>query len=317
MRAGISGQSTLKTIAKSAAAAFALALSAAAGGTRFAGPADAGLMAEPREREASGLAPSRLADGVFWTHNDSRADPVAFAVDARGRRRGSVRLADVKPEDWEDVASFELDGRAWLLIADCGDNFANRPSAVLHVLTEPEPSALAAGRVLARAPEYSIHFVYEDGPRDCEAVAVDPAERAVWLLTKRDVPARLYRLPLAAAGARQPAVARFAGPAAGIVYDTDSLRRRLVPARGAVGGWPTALDFSPDGSLAVVLTLTGPALFPRAPGESWAAALARPPTLLAEHHLPQAEAACFSRDGRSLYVCSELTLRWLRYDRRD
>ena len=31
--------------------------------------------------------------------------------------------------------------------------------------------------------------------------------------------------------------------------------------------------------------------------------------------LPQAEAACFSRDGRSIYVCSEQTRRWMRYDR--
>lgn len=290
-----------------------LALAAPAA-PKFSGPHDAGLMAEPREREASGLAPSRLMDDLFWTHNDSGTAPVLHAVDRAGRARGRMRLQGVKAEDWEDVGSFELDGRSWLLVADCGDNFNSRPRGILHVIPEPE----LAGDLLTElvlAPAYSIPFLFEDGARDCEAVAVDPVERTVWLLTKRDEPARLYRLPLAAATPREPAVARFAGSVPALADPHPSLRRRLLPSALTMGRWPTALDFSPDGRLALVLTLEGIVLFPRAPDESWAEALARVPVRLARHTLPQAEAACFSADGRSIFVSSEQTRRWMRYDR--
>jgi hypothetical protein len=314
MRAGISGQSTLKTTAKSAALGLVLALSALGAPPAFEGPHDAGLMAEPRQREASGLAPSRRTDGVFWTHNDSGNEPVAFAIDTDGRARGRVRLVGTKVEDWEDLASFELDGKPWLLVADCGDNFTNRPRGVLHVLAEPDPAALAGAADLAVAPAYSVHFIFEDGPRDCEAVAVDAADRAVWLLSKRDDPARLYRLPLAAAPAETPAVARFVGTVAGLANPTPSLRQRLMPSAFTMGRWPTALGFSPDRSCALVLTYAGVLVYAREPDETWADALARPPRRLAPHTLPQAEAACFSRDGRSLYVCSEQTRRWMRSD---
>jgi hypothetical protein len=76
------------------------------------------------------------------------------------------------------------------------------------------------------------------------------------------------------------------------------------------------MDFAPDRSAALVLTYGEPLLFPRAADESWAAALARPPIRLAPHRLPQGEAACFSADGRAVYVASELVSDLLRYDRR-
>ncbi|MBI3884326.1 MAG: hypothetical protein HY302_01140 [Opitutae bacterium] len=283
---------------------------------RFAGPFDAGLMAEPRKREASGLAASHRPDGVVWTHHDSGGDPVLFALNsADGSSRGAVRLLGGANTDWEDMASFVLEGRPWLLAADVGDNAAVRRDLALHLVREPDPATLAPGRETALRPDYSIHFRYEDGPRDCEAVAVDPVERAVYLLSKRDGPPRLYRLPLAAAGAAQPAVARIVGTVTHLP-EPNFLQRQISAPTGKFRRLPCALDFSPDGRLAVVLTYGDVLLFPRAAGESWAAALAKEPVRLAGHRLPQAEGACFSRDGRSIFVCSEKTMKLLRYDRR-
>ena len=45
-------------------------------------------------------------------------------------------------------------------------------------------------------------------------------------------------------------------------------------------------------------------------------ALAREPVRLAAHDLPQAEAACFSPDGKRIFVASESSRKLLRYDRR-
>ena len=57
-------------------------------------------------------------------------------------------------------------------------------------------------------------------------------------------------------------------------------------------------------------------LFSRSPGEAWADTLAHAPVRLASHHLEQAEAGCFSSDGKQIYVASEGARALLRYDRR-
>ena len=278
-------------------------------------PVTAARLAEPSNREASGLAASRRSPDLLWTHNDSGGEPVLFALDATtGALRGKVRLAGVTNTDWEDVAAFELDGRAWLLVADTGDNLAGRPGVGVHVIEEPDPATLDPARELPVLPAYSIPFIYEDGPRDCEAVAVDPSGRAVWLLTKRDVPARLYRLPLRGASREQPAAARLMGRLPQL-RRPDALQRLVQAPLGAMIGMPTAMDFAPDGTAAAVLLYGELLLFPRRPEETWAEALAGKPVRLAPHGFPQAEAVAFSTDGRHLFVCSEIDDRLLRYDR--
>lgn len=272
-------------------------------------------MAEPQNREASGLAASHRSPNLLWTHNDSGGEPVLFALESgSGALRGRLRLAGVTNYDWEDITSFTLDGRHWLLIADTGDNFAQRGGGVvLHVVEEPAATALSPDRELTASPAYSIHFIFEHGARDCEAVAVDPRERAVWLLTKRDVPARLYRLPLQAAPAEQPAAARFMANVTHLRQPT-ALQRLVESPNSAMRGMPTAMDFSPDGSAAVVLIYGDLLLFKRQPGETWTEALAREPVELPGHPFPQAEAVAFSADGRSIHLCSEKDDRLLRYD---
>ena len=78
----------------------------------------------------------------------------------------------------------------------------------------------------------------------------------------------------------------------------------------------TGMDFAADGSAAVVLTYGGVLLFPRRAGEPWADALAHAPLRLSPHNLEQAEAACFSPDGKQIYVAGEGARSLVRYDRR-
>lgn len=309
----------LKTTPKSARAALALLLAvhlaAADRAPEFGAPVEAGRMAEPRNEETSGLAISHRTPGLFWTHNDSGGEPVLFALNADGSLRGKVRVDGATNYDWEETASFELDGKAWLIAADIGDNYAMRKSCVLHVLAEPDAAQLAPDRELLLRPEYSIHFIYEDGARDAESLAVDVKERMVYVLSKRESTPRLYRLPLAAAPEKIPAAARFLGLVPHLPQPSSLQRSIQTPTQGFLG-WPTAMDFSSDGTLAHVLVYRQPLLFPRVAGETWAQALAREPVKLAPHGLPQAEAACFSADDRALYVASEKTPVLLRYDRR-
>ncbi len=315
----ISALHLLKTTSKSALVALlwlpAALPGAAAGTPAYVGPVEAGQLAEPQNQETSGLAVSHRTPGLLWTHNDSGGDPVLFALNADGSLRGKVRVEGVTNLDWEEMTSFELDGKPWLLIADIGDNYAVRPKCVLHLLPEPEAALLAPDKELGLRPEYSINFIYEDGARDAEALAVDTKERAIYILSKRDDTPRLYRLPLAAAPATQPATARFLGLVPHLPQPTILQRNVRIPTQGFLG-WPTAMGFSHDGTLALVLVYGEPLLFPRPDGETWAHALAREPIKLSRHQLPQAEAACFAPDDRAIFVGSEKTMQLLRYDRK-
>ena len=312
----------LKTTPKSARAAAlgllaGLAAFAAepAAAPAFTGPVSAGRLTEPKNEEASGVTASRRTPGLLWTHNDSGGDPILFAFDATGSLRGKLRVDGVRNFDWEDVASFELDGQAWLVAADIGDNYAMRPAGCsLHFLLEPDATALAPDRELVVPPTYTINFTYEDGTRDVESVAIDPQERAIYLLSKREAVPRLYRLPLGPVPAGQTLVAKFIGLVPHLPQPSALQRNIRLPTQGFLG-WPTAMDFSADGTLALVLVYEQPLLFPRAVGESWADALAREPIKLTPHQLAQAEGACFTPDGRTIFVVSEKTMEFLRYDR--
>ena len=311
---GLSGASPLKTTAKSALAGALLLLLAGCQsppdpGAPFAGPVTVGRLAQPANGEASGLGASRRFPGLLWIHADSGAAPELHLLAADGSARGTVRLAGVPNTDWEDAAAFAWQGGAWLVVADVGDNNAVRPSVFLHFLREPDPAA-TSGPV---APEFTLEVTYEDGPRDCESVAVDPVEGAVYLLSKREPVPRLYRLPLAPASG--PVVARRVGEVPHLPQPTELQRAVRMPT-GAYRANPCAMDFAPDGSGAVVLTYGDTLYFPRQAGESWAAALARPPVVLDGHGLPQAEAVAFTADGRGILVCSERRPTLLRYGRR-
>ena len=278
----------------------------------FSDPTEVGRLAEPHNLEQSGLAVSRRTPDLLWTHNDSGGQPILFALNLDGTLRGTVRVAGVQNRDWEEVTTFELDGQAWVVAAEIGDNHAQYARSMLHVLADPDPAKLDPAQPLVLRPDYTIHFTYEDGPRDCEALAVDTQERVVYLLSKRDHPTRLYRLPLAAAPAENAAVARFVGNVWDFPQPDGMQRMSPLPAIG-LSGLPTAMNFLPDGSGALVLTYGGLYLFPRTPGESWADVLAREPKLLPMFALPQAEAIAVTADGRSIYLCSERTPQLLRY----
>lgn len=278
----------------------------------FVGPLTAVTIDGPPRKETSGLALSRRTPGIVWTHDDSKGSPQLFADDlGTGKRRGALRVAGFSNEDWEDLAAYEQHGRAWLVIGDVGDNDARRKTVRLHVLEEPAAERLRPDDAVEVVPAYTLRLRYPDGPRDCEGIAVDPGEGAVYLLTKREKTPRLYRVPLGDAGDRV-VEAQFVTEVPGVAGGPrpDSLLKRLAGPRF---NWPTGLDFAPNGRAAVVLTYGEPLVFPRAAGEAWSTAFQRAPVRLGFHGFPQAEAVGFSPDGRTIYVASEDTNALLRY----
>ena len=293
---------------------FATASSAVAQAD-FSGPVVVGQLAAPPGKETSGIAASRRSPDLLWTHDDSGGAAMLYAVSTTGALRGRLQIRGEKNHDWEDLAAATLDGQPWIVIADTGDNEAKRKHVSLFFMAEPDPATLTPDGQLAARPAHVLRLTYDDGPRDCEAIAIDPVERAVYLLAKRTTPPRLYRVALPTPLASGSHVAAFVGPVP-----------HVLPKGGAAGffgrvagpriAMPCAMDFTPDRSMAVVLTYSGTLLFPRGANETWAAALAREPVRLGAHYLPQAEAVCFSLDGRAIFAASEESPDLLRYDRK-
>jgi len=96
----------------------------------------AGRLENPKIVEASGLARSQREPGTLWTINDS-GKPYLYAIDHEGRHLGRVDLNKSDNRDWEDLASFELDGDPYLLVADIGDNDARYKKRTIYIAKEP------------------------------------------------------------------------------------------------------------------------------------------------------------------------------------
>jgi hypothetical protein len=260
----------------------------------FTKQADAVFIKIPAMLEASGLAASRVHDGAWWMLNDSGGEAALYLAGADGADLGRAVVVGTQNIDWEDLASFSWKGKSYLLVADTGDNDAKRDHCLLHVLREPDLMDKKKGKRMK--PEWTIRFRYPDGPRDCESVAVDAQQGKILLLSKRTQPPVLYELPLKPEK-KGTVMAKKLGPA------------RMPAAKGSallsLGGQPTAMDISADGSMAAVLTYIGVDVFDRQNDESWTEAFAREPRVLTPHGLQQAEGVAFSKGGKSLHVISE------------
>ena len=256
-----------------------------------------GVLLDPQLSEISGLAASARHRDVLWLHNDG-GDGRLFAVGTGGRRLATFGIDGVTRTDWEDMAAFELQGRRYLLIADTGDNGGLRRTLQLHVIEEP--AKLQNARL---TPAWSIVFRWPDGPRDCEAVAVDAARGQILLVSKKRSPAELFALPLRPPGTGVLTATRV-GTLAGMP-EPDAEHLRQSPNRARLDGHVTAAAVSPDGATLAVMTYRYLLLYPRQPRERWVSAVSRTPNVSLLPWLPQAEALDYSADGEGLYATGE------------
>ena len=243
-------------------------------------------LANRRIAESSGLAYSRLHEDVFWTHNDSGDAPRIYAFGIDGEDLGTFTIAGARNDDWEDMGSFTGDAnRSFLLIGDVGDNAGSRKGCTLYLVGEPQrlPGKPALRKCAAAM---TISFAYEGGPRDCEALAVDPTGRKILLVTKSLLPlCEVYELPLPSA---QPQETLIAKPIAVIGISLVS-----------------GMDISPDGLRAVICNYGEAFEYSRREGEQWSAAFARPPRRIPLPPRRQGESICYGRDAVTLYLTSE------------
>ncbi|SEG32165.1 hypothetical protein SAMN05216223_104349 [Actinacidiphila yanglinensis] len=261
----------MRTYLPVAAAGAVLALSCASTTPAIAdsGPSAAFRISDPRITESSGLAASKLHPGVYWTHNDSGDGPYVYGVDAAtGKTVATLTMRGIHPRDVEAI-SLGPDGD--LYVADIGDNLDGAWSEV-WIYRFPEPRNLTSQTV--DVTRFTVR--YDDGPRNAEALMVQPKTGRVYIASKNEKGGHLYE-----------------GPA-----QLSSTGVNVFKRIGDVP-WVTDGAFSPDGSR---LVLRG---YLWAIDYRWVDGRPRKIDSLGLPIQPQGESVTFTPDGRSLLYGSE------------
>lgn len=143
-------------------------------------------ISDARIVESSGLVMSREDDDLAYTINDSGSESLVFAVDiTTGATVGTLAVG----AGLLDTEALSIDGDGMLWIADTGDNAGARTDVALYSVAEP-------GRAnVTNADVTRFPLTYPDGPRDVEALAVNPQNGDKFLLTKGLMGGEVYAVP--------------------------------------------------------------------------------------------------------------------------
>lgn len=241
----------------------------------------------PQElHELSGIVASRKHPGIFWAHNDSGNALELFAIDAAGDVRARFPLDAPKTLDPEDIAIGPCGPGAddvCIYLADTGDNGLRRKS--VQLLRVVEPATLASKRLRAVA----LSFRFPDGPKNAEAMVIDPRDGTAFVITKT----------IGSLGE----VYRIDGLGPGRIGDAVHVARLKPTAE--FDSYTTGADVHPNGERMLLRTY-GRAWELRAPGaESLTEVFAATPVSVPSAAQPQAEAIAYDHDGRGYLLGTE------------
>jgi hypothetical protein len=244
-----------------------------------------GQLTDKKLEEVSGLAASKANPGYLWTHNDSGNPPEVYLVDEKLKIRLSCNLPGIKNRDWEDIAvgPGPTDSKTYVYVADIGDN--NAKHKVKYIYRFEEPVANAKGEMTIESFD-RITFRLEDGPKDTEAIMVDPKTKNIYVVSKREKPVSVYEI-------KYPYAVNETVTAAKIV---------ALPLTQIVSA-----DISSDGN-EVLMKNYDNIYYWKIDGQPIAEVLHRKPQLLKYTEEPQGEAITFDLNGAGFYTLSETLL---------
>jgi hypothetical protein len=226
----------------------------------------------PIINEASGIAASKINPGTIWVQEDSGNPPQLKLLSVDGNTLKKIHIKNASNRDWEDMA---LSGNT-IYIADIGDNAQVFPT--YNIYTFPEPAMIVDTIMTVD----TIRFRYPDGAHDAEAFLIDPATKDIFIITKRDFPARVYKLPYPYAP-----------------LSTLSLAGN-IPLLAVTGA-----AISQDGKEILVRTYTSILYYKREAGKTIYESLLSAYKSLPHQPEPMGEAISFSIDNTGFFTLSE------------
>jgi hypothetical protein len=262
----------------------------------YQNPQTVGKIASGEITESSGLAASLCQENVFWTHNDSGNKAHVFALNSKGEKLGTWKVAGAENDDWEDMTAFKNEkGECFLYVGDIGNNDRTRGEFVIYVIKEPKISdadkSSSAKSPLSIAAAEKIKFEYPDMRHDAETLMIHPQTGDLYVLSKRmSGAAGVYKL-----------AANYS------LEKTNTLKKIAdfsVPA--IPNGFLTGGGISPDGRRAVICDYYDAyeiALPEKEKNfdEIWKQKI----SVVKLGKREQGEAVSYSRDGKSIFATSE------------
>jgi hypothetical protein len=232
--------------------------------------------------EASGIADSRANPGTIWTQQDSGNPPELILLNHQGQLVRKIPVKGFGNRDWEDMALARgpVAGQDYIYLAETGDNDAVYADYAIYRFPEPSATADSISQV------DRIRFIYPDGPHDAEAILVEPETLDIYLITKREVRSRIYKLTYP--------------------YSTSSVNM-AVAAGSLPYNYVVSAAIQPDGKGIAVKDYLNIYYYPRNTGETLSAVLSKAYTKLPYILEPQGEAIGFSIDGNYYFTLSEKT----------
>lgn len=255
-----------------------------------------GRIGSPEITESSGLVASRCQENVLWTHNDSGDNAFIYAINKKGEKLGTWKVAGAKNKDWEDLAiTKDKTGKCFLYIGDIGDNERKRSELTIYRIREPKVSAesKSSGKknpLLTENAE-AIGFSYPELRRDAETLLVHPVTNDIYILTKRlGGASEVFRLK----------------------NDFDTVKANALEKIAELSvpslpdGFLTGGEISPDGKSVVICDYFNAyeIILPKNAknfDEIWK----EKPTVIELGNREQGEAVCYSSDGNSIFATSE------------
>lgn len=252
--------------------------------TLFYTQAATGALNDNRLNEISGIADCRGRNGFFWMHNDSGDSARFFLVS----REGAVERRVYFPEsvfDCEDMAvGLGAKPGTYLYLGDMGDNFLFRSTINIYVFRED--SLLMGSDQNITATKYrKISLRYPDGAHDAEALAVDPLDSTLYIITKSDAKAIIFGIPLK----KLFKGGSFTLKKFGVIPHTKF----------------TAADISLTGQEIVLKRTDSIFYWKRPAGTTFSQTLKTQPYIIPYNKEKQGEAVCFAADGSGFYTASE------------
>jgi hypothetical protein len=205
-------------------------------------------------------------------------------IDTLASVKSTVYLNDAKNTDWEDIAigPGPVTDKSYLYIGDIGDNASKRTHKTIYRVEEP----IVLGVLDTILTKFdSIRFVLEDGPRDTEALIVDPLKSDIYIFSKHERKIKVYRLDYP--------------------QSTTELNVAKTVAQLTFTN-VTAADISTNGAEILLKTYSGVYYWKRNSDETITNLLQREALSLPYVPEGQGEAVAFNLNGSGYYTTSEV-----------
>lgn len=145
--------------------------------------------------EQSGIASSKLNNGILYVHEDSGNANQVYLTNAKGADLGYFTLTTATNRDWEDITigPGPIAGKSYIYVAEIGDNDAKYSSVFVYRFLEPDLAAKTFPVIMDIAQIDKIELIYPGGARNAESILIDPQTKDIYIASKELNLANIYK----------------------------------------------------------------------------------------------------------------------------